>query len=93
MIMAEADEHGVPMKALEPYSTLLDIMREGTFDEQVEMLQVALLAPDVHSEMFVAMLESYFDEDIAMVWEASRVATDFVPGLDPETADEIFAET
>lgn len=93
MIMAEADARGVPMLALEPYTTLLDIMREGSFEDQVEALQMSLMAPDLHSEMFVAMLDAYFAQEIAMLWEASRLATAFVPGLDAETAAAQFAQT
>ncbi len=93
MIMAEAETAGVPMRALEPSNTLLDIMRDGTFDEQVEALQLSLLAPDMHSEMFVAMLDAYFAEEIAILWEASRMATAFVPGLDQQTAQAQFDQT
>lgn len=93
MIMDEAAAHNIPMTALEPYTTLLEIMNKGTFEEQIEMLQLTLLAPELHSEMFVAMLDSYFEEEIAMVWEATRLATAFVPGLDIEHANAIFSET
>ncbi len=93
MVMDEAAKNDVPTIALEPFSAMLDLMREGTFDEQMEMLQLSLLAPEIHSEMFVAMLDAYFNEDIALVWEASRVATSFVERLDPERGAELFAQT
>ena len=93
MIMAEAEAQNVPMAALEPYTTLLDAMQDGTFEEQVEMLRLSLLSPEIHSEMFVAMLDAYFAEEIALVWEASRLTADFVPDLDPKLGAELFAQS
>jgi len=93
MIMEEAEANAIPLVALEPYNTLFDAMTAGSFEDQLENLQLALLAPEVHSEMFVAMLDAYFDENIALLWEASRLATELVPGLDPQRGAELFAET
>lgn len=93
MIMEGAAALGVPMQPLEPWTTLIDIMRTGTQAEQLEMLRLSLLSPDVQSEMFVAMLDAYFAEEIAMIWEASRLSAAYVPGLDPEVAAALFAET
>lgn len=92
MLMAEAEELGVAMRALEPWTTLIDMMRRGTEEEQIEMLKLGLLAPDIQSEMFVAMLDAYFAGEIAAIWEASRLSATYVPGLDPDRAAALFAE-
>jgi hypothetical protein len=42
--------------------------------------------------MFVAMLDSYFSNDVGRLWEMSRIAVADTPGLDPETGAAIFAE-
>jgi len=90
MIMADAAAAGVPMMALEPWSTLIDVMRLGSEDEQLEMLKLATLSPQIQSEMFVAMLDSYFAGDVAEVWEASRLSGNYIPGLDPARGAALF---
>lgn len=92
MLMDEATRVGTPQKALEPFSTLFDIMQEGSDEEQLEMLKLGLLNPDVQTEMFVSMLNSYFEEDIAEIWELSRISINYVPGLEPGQAEGLFAE-
>ena len=93
MIMDAADNADVALEPLEPWTTLLDIMQSGEPEEQLEMLRLSLLAPDLASEMFVAMLDAYFAQDIATIWEASRLSASYVPGLDPLQAETLFAET
>lgn len=93
LLMEEADSAGVPMVAVEPWSTLLDVLQHGTAAEQLEMLQLGLLAPDMQSEMFVSMLDAYFAEEVATLWEASRTAINYVPGLDPVRGAALFAQT
>jgi len=93
LLMEEAHAANVPMVAVEPWTTLLDVMQHGTEDEQLEMLQLSLLAPDMQSEMFVSMLDAYFEEDVARIWEASRLAVNYVPGLNPTRGAELFEQT
>ncbi|SEV94054.1 hypothetical protein SAMN04488515_0325 [Cognatiyoonia koreensis] len=93
MLMEAAAAADVPMQAVEPWTTLLDVMQAGSAAEQLEMLQLGLMAPDLQSEMFVSMLDAYFSENVAEIWEASRIAVNYVPGLDPERGRELFAET
>lgn len=93
MLMAEADALGIPVQAVEPWTTLLDVMQHGSQQDQIEMLELAMLAPGLQGELYVSMLDAYFAQDVAMIWEASRLATRFVPGLDPARADELFAQT
>ena len=93
MIMAGASKNAIPMQALEPWTTLIDVMRSGTPQEQLDMLKLATLSPAIQSEMFVAMLNSYFAEDVAEVWEASRLAGNYVPGLDPVEGAALFEMT
>ncbi len=83
----------VPLQALEPFTTLFDIFQDEPIDEQIEMLMVNLLAPDMQQQMFVAMLDRYFAEDVGRLWEMSRIAMTEVPGIDPSTAAALFDET
>lgn len=92
MIMQDAEAAGVPMQAVEPYTTLFDLFEEDSFDEQIDMLRVSMLVPDLQEQMFVAMLDRYFAEDIGRLWEMSRIAMSDVPDLDPVEANAMFDE-
>ncbi|MDP5362384.1 MAG: TraB/GumN family protein [Paracoccaceae bacterium] len=92
MISADATAAGVPLQALEPYTTLFDIFQSDSIAEQVDLLRVNLLAPDLQQKMFVAMLDRYFAEDIGRLWEMSRIALEDVPGLDPAEGAAMFTE-
>jgi len=92
MIIQDAQAAGVPMQAVEPYTTLFDLFKDSSFDEQVDRLRINLLAPDMQEQMFVAMLDRYFAEDIGRLWEMSRIALSDVPGLDPAEANAMFDE-
>ena len=92
-LLAEAEASGTPVVALEAWDTLFTLMQGADEEEQIEMLKLSLVPPDVQSQVFVSMLDSYFAGEVAEVWEVSRVAVDEVSGLTPERAEEIFAET
>lgn len=93
MISQSAEASGVPMQALEPYTTLFDIFQNDTVEDQIDMLMINLLAPDQQQQMFVAMLDRYFAQDVGRLWEMSRLAMADVPGLDAQAATELFAQT
>ncbi|EBA10747.1 TraB/GumN family protein [Roseobacter sp. CCS2] len=92
MIIEDAEAAGVPMQAVEPYTTLFDLFKDDSFDEQVDMLRVNMLVPELQEQMFVAMLDRYFAEDIGRLWEMSRIAMSDVPDLDPAEATTMFDE-
>ncbi|MBE0413644.1 TraB/GumN family protein [Yoonia sp.] len=93
MIIEDAMAADVPMQALEPYTTLFDIFQNDPIDEQIAMLRVALGAPDLQDEIFVATLDSYFARDVGRLWELSRIAIADVPGLTQAEATRLFAES
>ncbi|WP_108814477.1 TraB/GumN family protein [Loktanella sp. Alg231-35] len=92
MIIQDAEAAGVPMQAVEPFTTLFDIFKNDSIDEQVDMLRVNMLSPAIQQQMFVAMLDRYFAEDVGRLWELSRVAIADIPGLDPAEGVTMFAE-
>ena len=92
MIIADAEAANVPMQAVEPFTTLFDIFQNDTIDEQVDMLRVNMLVPELQQQMFVAMLDRYFAEDVGRLWEMSRIAITDVPGLDPAEGAVMFDE-
>jgi uncharacterized protein YbaP (TraB family) len=90
MIGEGAKAAGVPMQAIEPVTTLFDLFKDNPMDEQIDMLMVSLTSPDIQQQMFVAMLDTYFAQDVGTLWEMSRIVMSEIPGVDPATATEMF---
>lgn len=86
MLMEAAGEAGVPIAALEPWDTLFGLFEAASLDDQIDLLRLSLVAPDLHDEMFVAMLDGYFAGRVAEVWELNRIALDFMPELEDGAA-------
>lgn len=91
-IIGLAEARGLPMQALEPWDTLFALMESGTEAEQLEMLRLSIVPEDLQAEMIVALLDGYFAESVAQVWEVSRVGARLVPGMDPDEAEAVFTE-
>ena len=91
MISDLASENNIPMQSLESFTTLFEVFQSGTMDDQIDMLRLSLVSPDMQQQMFVAMLDSYFSNDVGRLWEMSRLAVADTPGLDPATGAAIFA--
>lgn len=81
MLMDHAAEVGVETSALEPWDTLFSLFEEASLQDQIDLLRLSLVAPDLQNEMFVAMLDGYFAGRVAEVWELNRIALDFMPEL------------
>lgn len=77
LLMGRAADLGIPMQALEPWDTLFFLFDTATLDDQIALLRLSLVAPDLQDEMFVAMLDGYFEGRIAELWELNRAA--FMP--------------
>ncbi len=92
MIAADAAAAGVPVAALEPFDTLFGLFEDAPITEQIDMLRINMLTPDLQSQMFVAMLDRYFAEDVGRLWEMGRVAMQDVPMTDPAEAEAMFVE-
>ena len=92
-LMDAAAAAGVPIAALEPWDTLFAILQgEGTAD-QIEALRLGLVSLEAQESLFAAMLNAYYEGEIAQIWEVSRHAARDLPGLTPDEAAAIFAET
>jgi uncharacterized protein len=86
-----AQASGVPQAPLEPWDTLFGLISAAPQDEQLEMLKFSLMDEGLQQELYVAMLDGYFAEEVAEIWELSRIAMAFVPDLPPAEGEEIFA--
>lgn len=92
MLMDEADAVGVPLQALEGWETLIDVLADGTLEEQIALLQLGLIDAADQQALFVAMLDTYFAEKTAAVWEISNIAARDLTGLSAEEADAQLEE-
>jgi len=86
MFMQQAQSQGIPNVALEDWQTPIDLMREGTDAEHLDMLDLTL-AMDVYSGPATAtLLDLYFAGNIAQIWELQRASLELLP---VETDDAI----
>lgn len=92
MLMTDAQGAGVPVKPLEGWETLIEVLASDPLDEQVEMLKMGLLPAKDQSAMFVAMLDSYFSEEVAAVWEVSQVAATALSDLPASETAQMMDE-
>lgn len=92
-IMDVAEGAGVPMQALEPWSTLPTLFAEVPLSDQIDMLRLSILGPDIQAEAFVAMLDGYFAGQIAQVWAMSELAANYIDDIDPAATEAAFALT
>ena len=92
MLTQDAQDAGIALQAVEPYTTLFDLFKEQNFDEQIDMLRVNLLSPDLQQQMLVAMLDLYFAQEVGKLWDMSRIAIADMPGVNPAQGEAMFAE-
>ena len=93
MIIDAAEATDIPLQALEGWETLIEILTDGTQEEQIDMLRLSLIGAEDQQALFVSMLDAYFSEQIAQVWEISQVAARNLSGLSEEEAAAQMAET
>ncbi|MGJ8622851.1 MAG: TraB/GumN family protein [Yoonia sp.] len=92
MIITDAAAAGVPLQALEPYTTLFDMFTDESLEDQVDMLRVSMLVPDLQEQIFISMLDLYFAEEVGILWNMSRIAMTQVPDIDPAEGQAMFEE-
>lgn len=93
MIMEDGIAADVPLQALEPFDTLFTIFQNEDMDAQIEMLKLSLMNNTDQQAMFVAMLDSYFAQDIGKLVALSRIIAETIPSLDPAEARAMALET
>ena len=91
-LMQIATGADVPMKSLEPYTTLFELFGSDPIEDQIALLRLGVL-PDTLSENATATLaEQYFEEDILVGLETSRVLTRPAVDLPDAEFDAIYDE-
>ncbi len=86
MLTQAAEAAGVPAQPLESWDTLIAVLADGTLQEQIDMMKLGLISAEDQQAIFVSMLDAYFSEQIATVWEVSQIAARELSGLSAEDA-------
>jgi len=82
LILGEVEDR-TPVRALEDWRVVLDLLRAGTFEDQLEALRLGLVAPGVMDALVASMLDGYFDRRPAYSWHINRAVGRFATGLSP----------
>lgn len=73
MIEAEAERLGLPIATLDDPKAILDLLNEGSMDQQIEMLKVMVLTEQNDDAIFATTLDSYFEGRHRELFEFSRL--------------------
>lgn len=90
MVMQEAEKRGMPIAPLEDWQTLFALLSGGTFEEQMDALQLALINPEIQDALVTSMQDLYFLEETAKTWHLSRFIPPFLPADVAETFTQDF---
>ena len=90
MVMEDADAMGVDIRALEDWRDSLRILYEDPIEEQIDMLEMSILPPELEHALFASTFDAYFAGDVARVWELSRAALTLIPDVDLPHANKVF---
>lgn len=91
-IIERALTAGKPLRALEPYDTVLTLFGHMTNEEQLDMIRMTLPLESQGPDYSVTLADAYFAGDSRLIWEFMRLQSHELPGFTPEKADEEFAE-
>lgn len=92
MIITDAQNANVPLQAVEPFTVLFDLFKDQSIEEQIDMLRINMLVPDLQQQIFVSMLDLYFEEEVGRLWNMSRIAISEMPELDPAEGIAMFEQ-
>lgn len=90
-VMDEAAALGLPIRALEPHTTLFRIFARLTPEQQLDMLRSSLVMEDRIEDFAATLSAGYFAGESRKVWEYLRLTSHALPGYTPERADAEFA--
>ncbi|MFZ5962287.1 TraB/GumN family protein [Thalassococcus sp. BH17M4-6] len=68
-----AEAADVPMAPLEDYRTVFAVFASAPLEEQVRMMESAIIDTQMSEDMFATIISSYMDESTAEGWEVMRL--------------------
>lgn len=90
LLMEQAEAAGTPIEALEPWTTLIDIMGSDPLEQQIEALRLGVLPQGLDNDLMATLMAQYFEEAHMEVFVLNRVIAKDALGLDDATFDPLF---
>lgn len=81
----------LPIRALEPYTTVFTLFDSLSEEDQLGMIRSALQMEDQLADYATTLSDAYFAEDSRRLWEFTRIESAKAPGYTPARADAEFA--
>lgn len=92
MLIEAATARGLPVRALEPYDTVLRLFGDMPRDEQIEMVTSTLAMEAQSEDMGATLAAGYFAGESRLIWEFMQVQNLQLPGQTPEKVAKEFAQ-
>ena len=91
-LMLAAAAEAIPIKALEPYDTVLRIFGDMPQSEQLDMVTMALATEASSADMMTTLADSYFAQEGRLIWEFNRLQSHEVLGYSSQRIDADLAK-
>jgi uncharacterized protein len=91
MVIDAALATGVPVRALEPFDTVLKVFDLMTEADQLAMIESTLAMEDQSADFSITLADAYFDGESRLLWELMREIAYKSPGYTKEQVDIEFA--
>ncbi|MEM8579017.1 MAG: TraB/GumN family protein [Pseudomonadota bacterium] len=91
-LMDIALAEGVPIQALEPYTTIFELFAAQPLDEQIAAIELGILPAAQATDAMVTVIEQYFDEAHASTFPLNAILAKGWLDMDPAAFDAMFAE-
>ena len=91
MLIEAAATRGIPVRALEPYDTVLRLFGDMPEAQQIEMVTSTLALEAQSEDMGATLAAAYFAGESRLIWEFSQLQNLRLPGSTPQKVAEDFA--
>ena len=82
----------LPIRALEPYTTVFTLFENFSRDDQISMLRASLAIEDQAEDYITTLADSYFAGESRLIWELMRDLSLQMPGYTPEQVEADLAK-
>jgi len=91
MLIDRATAAGVPVRALEPFDTVLKLFGGLTPEQELSMIESTLATEEQAEDFAFTLSEAYFQGESRLMWELMRAIALDLPGADAATVEAEFA--
>lgn len=91
LLIEEAKDLELPIRALEPWDTVFSLFTGMTPKEELDMIRTALPVASYSDDYAATLTEAYFSGDVWRIWEFGRIDAYANSGLSEAEVDEQFS--